>query len=149
VLGIPVKLCPAEETIWSKAFIMERERFDGADVAHLLHAQIERLDWTRLLARFGSHWRGLLSQLVLFGVRYPRERSPVPASPMRELIGGLDAELDVRAPRERVCQGTILSREQYLIDTAEWGYRDARLTPHGTLSRREVARWTAAINDDA
>ena len=22
--------------IWSKAFIMERERFDGADVAHLL-----------------------------------------------------------------------------------------------------------------
>src|SRR6185436_11126847 len=25
-----VRLCPAEEMIWSKAFIMERERFDGA-----------------------------------------------------------------------------------------------------------------------
>lgn len=36
VLGVPVKLCPAEETIWQKAFVMERERYDGADVAHLL-----------------------------------------------------------------------------------------------------------------
>jgi hypothetical protein len=35
VLGAPVKLCPAEEMIWSKALIMERERYDGADVAHL------------------------------------------------------------------------------------------------------------------
>ena len=36
VLGAPVKLVPAEEMIWSKAMIMERERYDGADVAHLL-----------------------------------------------------------------------------------------------------------------
>src|SRR5688572_18385319 len=43
VLGIPVKLCPAEESIWSKAFIMERERFDGADVAHLIRATGPRL----------------------------------------------------------------------------------------------------------
>ena len=38
VLGVPVKLIPAEENLWSKAFVMERERFDGADVAHLIHA---------------------------------------------------------------------------------------------------------------
>src|SRR5918996_450605 len=31
VLGVPVKIAPAEETVWSKAFVMERERFDGAD----------------------------------------------------------------------------------------------------------------------
>ena len=36
VLGIIVRLSPAEEMIWSKAFIQERERFDGADVLHLL-----------------------------------------------------------------------------------------------------------------
>jgi hypothetical protein len=36
VLGVPVKLVPAEEMIWTKAMIMERERYDGADVAHLL-----------------------------------------------------------------------------------------------------------------
>ena len=36
VLGVIVRLSPAEEMIWSKAFIQERERFDGADVLHLL-----------------------------------------------------------------------------------------------------------------
>ena len=46
VLDKEVKLCPPEEIIWSKSFIMERERFDGADINHLLricaatHAQI-------------------------------------------------------------------------------------------------------------
>ena len=36
VLGLPMALCPAEEMIWSKAFVLERERFDGADVLHLI-----------------------------------------------------------------------------------------------------------------
>jgi hypothetical protein len=27
-----------EEMVWQKAFIMERERFDGADVVHLIQA---------------------------------------------------------------------------------------------------------------
>jgi len=39
VLGMSVAICPAEEIIWSKAYVMERERFDGADVAHLLLAR--------------------------------------------------------------------------------------------------------------
>src|SRR5262249_50329766 len=65
VFGVPTLLCPPEEMIWSKAFIMERERYDGADVAHLLLACGARLDWQRLLARFGRHWRVLLSHLVL------------------------------------------------------------------------------------
>src|SRR3954465_9396809 len=32
VLGQRVLLCPPVEMIWSKAFVMERERYDGADV---------------------------------------------------------------------------------------------------------------------
>ena len=36
VLGLTVLVAPAEESIWSKAFVMERERFDGADVAHII-----------------------------------------------------------------------------------------------------------------
>jgi hypothetical protein len=38
VLGMPLQLAPPEEMIWSKAFILERERYDGADVTHLLGA---------------------------------------------------------------------------------------------------------------
>ena len=38
ILGLPVAICSPEETIWSKSYIMERERYDGSDVAHLLRA---------------------------------------------------------------------------------------------------------------
>jgi hypothetical protein len=55
VLGRPARLCAAEEILWSKSFIQERERFDGADVAHLLLKRGERLNWDRLLARFGGN----------------------------------------------------------------------------------------------
>src|SRR5690242_18956621 len=86
VLAIPVRLCPIEEMLWSKAFIQERELFDGADVAHLLLACIERLDWRHLLRRFGGHWRVLLAHLVLFGYIYPSERERVPGWVMQELL---------------------------------------------------------------
>ena len=75
---MPVQIAPAEETIWSKAFVMERERFDGADVAHLILGHGDKLDWQRLLERFGPHWRVLLAHLVLFGFIFPSARSRVP-----------------------------------------------------------------------
>ena len=46
-----------------------------------------------------------------------------------------------------LCRGTILSRGQYLVDVDQWGYRDGRLHD-GRMSRREIAHWTAAIDDD-
>jgi hypothetical protein len=139
-----VKLCPPEETIWSKASIMERERFDGADVAHLLRACAPGLDWKRLVRRFGPHWRVLLSHLVLFGFVYPGERWRIPAAVMRELTERLTRETDTPAPDERLCYGTVLSRAQYLTDIETWGYKDARLTL-GTISVDDIARWTDAI----
>src|SRR3954463_8301389 len=60
VLGVPVKIANIEDGLLSKAFIMERERYDGGDVAHLLQANAERLDWHGLVERFGPHWRVLL-----------------------------------------------------------------------------------------
>jgi hypothetical protein len=146
VLGVPVKLCPAEEMIWSKSLIMERERYDGADVAHLLRHCSGLLNWDRLLQRFGSNWRVLLSHLVLFGFIYPGERALVPSGVMRELMNRLIAELDVPTRDSKVCQGTLLSRAQYLVDVDEWGYDDARQAPRGSMSPEQIAEWTAAID---
>jgi hypothetical protein len=145
LFDLPVSLTPVEESIWSKAFIQERERYDGADVAHLLRAAGARLDWDRLLWRFGSHWRVLLSHLVLYGFIYPGERTAVPEHVLRELTDRLLAEATDGQRGPRVCQGTLLSREQYLSDVDEWGYEDARLEPRGNLSAADVAHWTAAI----
>jgi hypothetical protein len=145
IFDVPVKLCPPEETIWSKALIMERERFDGADVAHLIRALGPGLDWHRLLRRFGPHWRVLLSHLVLFGFIYPGERWRIPAGVMRELTDRLIAEVDARGHDERLCCGTLLSRAQYLPDVKIWGYRDARLAPTGSMTVDDITRWTDGI----
>lgn len=148
VLGIPARLCPAEEMIWSKSFIQERERFDGGDVAHLLRARAEDLDWDRLLRRFDSHWPVLLSHLILFGYIYPGEADRVPARVLDELIQRLRHGRGTSAPSERLCRGTILSRSQYLVDVERWGYRDARLQPIGPMSAEELEIWTRAAEEE-
>jgi len=144
VLGVPVRLCPAEEMIWQKAYIMERERFDGADVAHLIRARGPEMDWDRLLRRFGPHWRILLSHLVLFGFIYPGERAKVPDQVLDTLTARLHLDVRKAAPSSPVCRGTLLSRMQYLTDTEQWGYQDARLSPRGHMSEEEIEEWTAA-----
>ena len=145
VLGVEVRLAPAEEMLWSKSFVMERERYDGGDVIHLLRARADKLDWQRVLDRFAGHWRVLLSNLVLFGFVYPGERTRVPAWVMETLIERLRGELASDAPVGRLCNGTILSRQQYLPDVLEWGYSDGRLEPVGGMTAEEIADWTAAI----
>jgi hypothetical protein len=143
VLGLEVRLVPAEEMIWQKAFIMERERFDGADVLHLLRACGPRLDWPRLLARFGADWRVLLSHLVLFGYVYPDDGDKVPADVVTALAARL-AEGPGGGGAAPLCRGPLLSRTQYLADVERWGYADPRRRPLGPLSGEQVARWDDA-----
>lgn len=145
--GIPVKLSPAEEIIWSKAYIMERERFDGADVMHLLLACAEKLDWARLVRRFGTHWRVLFAHLCLFGFIYPSERERIPAWIMAGMMGRLDHEMRTEPPSERIAQGTLVSREQYLVDMEIWGFKDARLTEATSMTLDDVEQWTRAIGE--
>jgi hypothetical protein len=146
LLGLAVQVIPVEEMIWSKGFVMERERYDGADIIHLLRAQADGLDWRRLLRRYGPYWRVLLSHLVLFGFAYPGERNRVPGWVMEDLLRRLQNEM-VRPPSQgHICQGSLISREQFLIDIDEWGYQDARLQPRGSMSEEDVDHWTAAID---
>ena len=148
-LGVDVRLIPAEEMIWSKAFVMERERYDGADVAHLIRSRGRELDWERLVRRFGDHWPVLLSHLVLFGFVYSGERDVVPEGVARTLARRFKESASPSAPIERVtartCRGTLISRQQYLIDVQRWGYRDGRLPPSGRMSEAEIEAWTEAI----
>ncbi|NEX63276.1 nucleotidyltransferase domain-containing protein [Noviherbaspirillum galbum] len=148
VLGMPVRISPVEEMIWSKAFIMERERYDGADVLHLLRECGPRLDWGRLFRRFESHWRVLLSHLVLFGFAYPGDRHIVPVAVMDELVERLRKETHSDAPAQGVCLGTLLSREQFLSDVERQGLRDGRVKPLGNMTPEDTQSWTEAIKDD-
>jgi hypothetical protein len=145
VFGVPVKLCPPEEMIWSKGFIMERERFDGADVAHIIKSCGPDLDWDRLIERFDKHWRVLLTHLILFGFTYPAEKNQIPPAVMQKLVAKLAEDTD-NSSEEKVNYGTLLSREQYLVDVELWGYDDARQVPRGNMTANEISHWTIAID---
>ena len=144
LLGLHVKLSPPEETIWMKAYIMERERFDGADVAHILLSCAEKLDWQHLVQRIGPDCRVLLSHLVLFGYIYPSEQGRIPTTVMDDLIGRLRKEAPAGGDK-RLCRGTLLSRKQYLVDVHKRGFHDARLEKRVHMDSEDIAQWTKAI----
>lgn len=149
VLGMPVKIAPVEELLWQKSFLMERERYDGADVMHILRTCAEGLDWPRLLERFGKYWPVLLMHLIGFGFVYPTERHRIPPHVVGELLTRYQAELDSPPSTERVCRGTLLSRAQYLLDIGQYGYQDARIVPHGHMTPEDCIYWTWAIENVA
>lgn len=144
IFDLEVRMCAPEKMIWMKAFIMERERYDGADIAHLLQSCAERLNWRRLLGRFGPDWQLLLSHLVLFGYVYPSEQGAVPCGILQELSDLLVKEND-SPPAERICRGTLLSRAQYLPDVNAHGFRDARLDHRCRITTEELEEWTELI----
>lgn len=141
VLGIPVLVCPPEETIWSKSFVMARDRFDGADIAHLILACGTNLDWSRLLDRFGDRWRVLYSHLIMFGFIYPGESDRIPTWVMNKLCDRLQQETNSPPMVEKLCQGTLLDSMHYRIDVERWGYKDARVRPFGNLTATEIDLW--------
>jgi hypothetical protein len=137
-----VLISPPEELLWSKAFVMERERFDGADVLHLLAAKAESLDWSRLLHRFSGHEPVLLAHLVLFPYVYPGRAQTLPRWLVPELLRRAEV---ARSDFGGLCRGTLLSRAQYLTDLADAHLEDARRAPYGSMTDDQLDRWTRAI----
>jgi hypothetical protein len=48
-------------------------------------------------------------------------------------------------PTTKICNGTLMSREQYLADVKARGFVDPRLAPLGQMTREQLDAWTAAI----
>jgi hypothetical protein len=89
----------------------------------------------------------LFGHLILFGYVYPGERARIPAAIMEDLITRLRNEVKTAGP-ERLCRGTLISRQQYLVDVQEWGYRDARLEERVQMDEKDIADWTNAIEKE-
>lgn len=141
VLGVRVKLCPPEETIWQKAYVMERDRCDLADVAHLLLHFGKVLDWPRLHHRFGSHWQLLAAQVVLFDFIYPDHRDCIPDEVRKRLFGQLDQP--VQPPARPRCRGPLLSATQFVDEIEAGTFADERKVPPSDMSDEQIAAWTA------
>jgi hypothetical protein len=124
ILGRRAAIAPPEDIILSKAYVAGRERYDGTDIAHLIHACSDQIDWDRMVARFGDHWALLLQYLVLYRFVYPEARDRVPAELVRKLAAriGTDDELaDGLSFR-----GPLVDRYAYLHDLRYEGRVDPR-----------------------
>jgi hypothetical protein len=130
IAGEEVDLAPAEDVILSKAWVAGRERYDGADIVHLIHARGARFDWDDVVARFGAHWELLLHYLLLYRFVYPADRDVVSARLIQDLAAriGTDQELaDGLSFR-----GPLVDRYAYLHDLRYDGLSD----PREVLARR-------------
>ncbi len=127
ILGVPTRIMPAEELIYSKAFVASRERYDAADVFHLLVVTGKELDWNRLLDLFGEHWEVLLSNLIMFRYVYPSHREIIPSWALDELLARFQRTRIQPWTGGKLCRGFLLDGiGTYSLDVKEWGYRDAR-----------------------
>jgi hypothetical protein len=124
ILDVSVRLLPPAELIWSKAFILDRKKFDGSDVAHIMLREHKRLDWQRLLSYFEQHWEVLLAHLILFRYIYPTERATVPDWLLDELLTRLALQRKMPVPNKKPCRGRIFSRDDYEVDIRQWGFAD-------------------------
>ena len=145
-----VELVPPEEMIWTKAFVMERERYDGTDIIHLIHACWKQIDWQRLIRRFGTYWEVLFSHLQLFAFVYPEERHKVPQWVWQTLMKRLEQRLMTppSSIEKRLCRGPLISWNQFMVPIQSWGYKDARLMPLGNLNQKHIAEFTETMHHE-
>jgi hypothetical protein len=123
VLGLPCRVLGVEELIVSKIFVAYRERFDGADVLHLLRARGKTLDWNRLLGLIGSHWELLYGFLVLFAYVYPAQTDAVPDHIWEEMGGWFTRHIK-NPDKEAPFRGSLVDPRMFAIDVNEWGERN-------------------------
>ncbi|MGD0213109.1 MAG: nucleotidyltransferase [Terriglobales bacterium] len=119
VLGIATRLLAPEEMLVSKLFVTRRERFDGADIAHIIYATRGELDWQRILKRTGEHWEILLWALLLFRYAYPSKSSFVPIHLWQDLIGRLREAISDPDPAQEF-RGSLIDPCMFAIDIHEW-----------------------------
>lgn len=122
--GASVHIVGPTELIWSKCFIQQRHRYDGADIAHLILRAHDQIDWARLLDCMEAHWEVLLTHLLNFRWIYPTERRVAPAWLLDELLDRLAKQRDLPAPQIKVCRGRMFSQADYEIDVKQWGFAD-------------------------
>ena len=119
-----VRIPSVTDLIWSKVFIQNRERYDGADVAHLILLKHQEINWERLLCSMEQYWEVLLVHLLNFRFIYPSEREKIPSWLLRELLSRLQHQFELPTPKMKVCRGRMFSVADFTTDVTELGFAD-------------------------
>ncbi|HEY6768515.1 MAG TPA: nucleotidyltransferase [Candidatus Sulfotelmatobacter sp.] len=119
VYGVKTRVLAPEELVASKLFVAKRERFDGADIAHVFFGTYPNFDWNREMELAGEHWEMLLWALVLFRYVYPAQSGYVPADIWRELLNRFQTAIQHSHPQAQF-RGSLVDENMFAIDIHEW-----------------------------
>ena len=125
IAGVESQIISAEDLVASKLFVTRRERFDGADIAHIIYRTKGRLEWERILQLAGEHWEIVLWALMLFRYVYPAHTDYVPAALWQDLLSRymhLVQHPDQNAP----FRGSLVDENIFSIDMKDWGLEDVQ-----------------------
>lgn len=121
VYGVETRVLAPEELVASKIFVAKRERFDGADIAHVIYGTYGEFDWQRELELVGENWEMLLWSLMLFRYVYPAQSHYVPSEIWCELLTRFTREVKNPNP-QALFRGSLVDENMFAIDVDEWNF---------------------------
>ena len=80
-----VQVVPAEELLWCKLYIMQRDHCDWTDIFNLLYSAGSQLDWDRLVQRLEDDLPLLQAALMVFQWLCPGRAAELPAKLRKQL----------------------------------------------------------------
>lgn len=120
VQGVETRVLAPEELVASKIFVARRERFDGADIAHVIYGTYPSFNWDREMQLAGPHWEMLLWSLLFFRYVYPAQTHYVPCAVWSELLQRFQREIAKPNPAAEF-RGSLVDNNMFAIDVDEWG----------------------------
>ena len=111
IRGERLHAIPVEELIWSKLYVLQRERCDWPDVLNLLDAQAGSIDWERLVHRLGVDTPLLAGAMSVFAWLAP-DRTRTVSSRVWQKLG-------LQPPAEPTAPELVQSRAN-LLDSRPW-----------------------------
>jgi len=125
LLGVPTCLLAPEELIATKVYLGNRDRFDGADIVHVIRALKGQIDWARIVDLLKGDDEIILWHLLLFNYVYPGHVDYLPVELMEQVYERVRAQW-ADPPDPRTFRGMLLDPVTFVTDLRLWGYRDSR-----------------------
>ncbi len=114
-----LRAIPIEELIWSKLYVLQRERCDWTDVLNLIDARADAIDWEHLLSRLDNDAPLLTGVMSVFGWLAPPRAGDIPA-PIWQRLG-------LRVP-EPGSDPEVTRTRANLLDSRPWFRSSHRVT---------------------
>lgn len=110
VRGEQLRVVPAEELLWCKLYVMQKDRCDWPDVLNLIHSVGEDLDWNHLLWRMGGDLPLLAGLLTVYYWICPGAKLNIPPALKQNLMHN-----ETEAPTVQQCHIDWLDTRPWFI----------------------------------